>query len=552
MIKQNTELNDEPPKILHKLIEEHLFANYHLKILWSNEIFFIPLTIDGLLHSSAHLLDHSKDELDYLSLYLYKFKGVYFRILPLSQFKDQTASTILRNSNFEKKTVACKDTTSFYLPLNKSLLLFRYKEDLLIDFATARTRLDHKSRNGLTPTSVNQPETMTSKKPNRSPLKPSFELAELPLVAFVGCSAAFLNAYLSSVTMETVSTLDFMNFKDVIKCVTSKTSMHTNTLLLSDLDQYFEQKGQGDGAEVEPINFSGEFKEMRAVLLKTQFDRLMLHFNKLDEEYSKDLRFHVDKLVDLSKEETVWRKGRLLEELSSRLAKDEGLANTHSDLQQFVNGELSLKGLEKGLFERLLEIVQKSKLDLIRKRLCSVLEDCAKKREEKEGEELSIPNVRWEDVGGLEEAKKEIRDTITLTQNYAHLINPLLGRRSGILFYGPPGTGKTLLAKCIANECGLKFISVKGPELLNMYVGESEKNIRDVFNKAKENAPSIVFFDEIDSLLPKRGNGRDSASSQVSDRMIAQFITEMDYCMNSVLALSHPGKYLCDWRYEQT
>lgn len=104
-----------------------------------------------------------------------------------------------------------------------------------------------------------------------------------------------------------------------------------------------------------------------------------------------------------------------------------------------------------------------------------------------------IPDIRWEDVGGLEEAKKEIRQTIGLTQNYKHLLNPVLGRRAGILFYGPPGTGKTLLAKCIANECGLNFISVKGPELLNMYVGESEKNVREVFEKAKQQAPSKII-----------------------------------------------------------
>jgi ATPase family associated with various cellular activities (AAA) len=110
-------------------------------------------------------------------------------------------------------------------------------------------------------------------------------------------------------------------------------------------------------------------------------------------------------------------------------------------------------------------------------------------------EELSIPDVRWEDVGGLEEAKQQIRETITLTQNYKHLLNPLLGRRSGIMFYGPPGTGKTLLAKAIATECGLKFISVKGPELLNMYVGESEKNVREIFEKARLNSPSKFWTD---------------------------------------------------------
>jgi peroxin-6 len=87
------------------------------------------------------------------------------------------------------------------------------------------------------------------------------------------------------------------------------------------------------------------------------------------------------------------------------------------------------------------------------------------------------------------------------------------------LFYGPPGTGKTLLAKAIATECAMNFISVKGPELLNMYVGESEKNVRDVFERARENLPCIIFFDELDSLAPARGKGADS--SQVMDRIVA-------------------------------
>lgn len=146
-------------------------------------------------------------------------------------------------------------------------------------------------------------------------------------------------------------------------------------------------------------------------------------------------------------------------------------------------------------------------------------------------DDISIPKVTWDDVGGLEEAKKEIRETLILTQKYSKFLVPQLGRRAGILFYGPPGTGKTLLAKCIANECGLNFISVKGPELLNMYVGESEKNVRDVFKKARDNQPSILFFDEIDSLLPKRGNSQDSSS--VTDRLVAQFLIEMDTCLHA-------------------
>lgn len=98
--------------------------------------------------------------------------------------------------------------------------------------------------------------------------------------------------------------------------------------------------------------------------------------------------------------------------------------------------------------------------------------------------------------------------------------------RTGLLFYGPPGTGKTLLAKAIATECQMNFISVKGPELLNMYVGESEKNVRQVFDNARENLPCIVFFDELDSLAPARGKSADS--SKVMDRIVAQLLTEID------------------------
>ena len=97
--------------------------------------------------------------------------------------------------------------------------------------------------------------------------------------------------------------------------------------------------------------------------------------------------------------------------------------------------------------------------------------------------------------------------------------------RSGLLLYGPPGTGKTLLAKAIATECSLNFIPVKGPELLNMYVGESERNIRDLFEKARALQPCVLFFDELDSLAPKRGQGSDSG---VMDRIVAQLLTEID------------------------
>lgn len=177
---------------------------------------------------------------------------------------------------------------------------------------------------------------------------------------------------------------------------------------------------------------------------------------------------------------------------------------------------------------------QKHEMD-INELIASIIKIHAKKQLNKnnsnQDEEFNVPEVTWNDVGGLEDAKKEIKETLILTQKYSKFLSPKLGRRAGMLFYGPPGTGKTLLAKCIANECNLKFLSVKGPELLNMYVGESEKNVREIFQKARDNQPSILFFDEIDSLLPKRGNSQDSSS--VTDRLVAQFLTEMDLCMNA-------------------
>ena len=139
---------------------------------------------------------------------------------------------------------------------------------------------------------------------------------------------------------------------------------------------------------------------------------------------------------------------------------------------------------------------------------------------------VEIPNVTWNDVGGLAREKKEIIYSIELplkhSKFFAHMgaIQP-----KGILLYGPPGTGKTMLAKAVANETQANFISIKGPELLSKWVGESEKGIREVFRKARQAAPAIIFFDEIDSIAPVRGKSFDSG---VTERMISQFLTELD------------------------
>ncbi|XP_067148757.1 peroxisome biogenesis factor 6 [Apteryx mantelli] len=136
-----------------------------------------------------------------------------------------------------------------------------------------------------------------------------------------------------------------------------------------------------------------------------------------------------------------------------------------------------------------------------------------------------IPSVSWEDVGGLQEVKKEILDTIQLPLEHPELLS--LGLcRSGLLLYGPPGTGKTLLAKAVATTCTMTFLSVKGPELINMYVGQSEENVRNVFARARAATPCIIFFDELDSLAPNRGQSGDSGG--VMDRVVSQLLAELD------------------------
>lgn len=137
-----------------------------------------------------------------------------------------------------------------------------------------------------------------------------------------------------------------------------------------------------------------------------------------------------------------------------------------------------------------------------------------------------IPNVEWDDIGGLEMVKTDILDTIELPLKHPELFAGGLRRRSGILLYGPPGTGKTLLAKAVATECKINFLSVKGPELINMYVGESERQVREVFAKARQARPCVIFFDELDSLAPARGHGSDSGG--VMDRVVSQLLAEID------------------------
>ena len=140
---------------------------------------------------------------------------------------------------------------------------------------------------------------------------------------------------------------------------------------------------------------------------------------------------------------------------------------------------------------------------------------------------VETPSVKWNDIGGLETAKQELKEAVEWPLKYGKLFTHMNAKPSkGILLYGPPGTGKTLLAKAVATESEANFISIKGPEVLSKWVGESERAIRDIFRKARQAAPCVIFFDEIDSIAPIRGSSHGDA--HVTERIISQLLTELD------------------------
>jgi len=141
---------------------------------------------------------------------------------------------------------------------------------------------------------------------------------------------------------------------------------------------------------------------------------------------------------------------------------------------------------------------------------------------------VEIPNVSWNDIGGLVDVKKELRELVQYPVEHPEKFEKFgMSPSKGVLFYGPPGCGKTLLAKAVANECQANFISIKGPELLTMWFGESEANVREVFEKARQAAPCVLFFDELDSIAKSRGSSAGDAGGS-GDRVMNQLLTEMD------------------------
>jgi transitional endoplasmic reticulum ATPase len=152
--------------------------------------------------------------------------------------------------------------------------------------------------------------------------------------------------------------------------------------------------------------------------------------------------------------------------------------------------------------------------------------------------QVQVPNVSWDDVGGLDELKEELKEAVEWPIKYKDAYDYVdVESPKGILLHGPPGTGKTMIAKALAKMTDSNFISIKGPELLSKWVGESEKGVREIFRKARQAAPCIIFLDEVDALVPKRGSG--GSDSHVTENVVSQILTEIDGLeeLNNVLII---------------
>ncbi len=235
------------------------------------------------------------------------------------------------------------------------------------------------------------------------------------------------------------------------------------------------------------------------------------------------------------------REGRLeILQIHTRgmpLAKDVNLEKLADISHGFVGADLQSLSKEAGMrsLRRILPNLDLSSesipSDTLRKIIVTMNDfmDVIKEMEPSAMREVfvEIPDIRWEDIGGLASIKQEMQEAVEWPLKYqgiftfADAMPP-----KGILLYGPPGTGKTLMAKAAANESEANFISIKGPELLSKWVGESEKGVREIFRKARQAAPCIIFFDEIDAIAPKRGG--DFGDSHVTERLISQLLTELD------------------------
>ncbi len=218
------------------------------------------------------------------------------------------------------------------------------------------------------------------------------------------------------------------------------------------------------------------------------------------------------------------------------LGDDVDLEKLASITHGFVGADLEALCREAAMvtLRRILPDIDFAQASIPFERLLSLevtMDDCLEALKEVEPSAIrevftEVPDVRWGDIGGLDDVKRLLKETVEWPLRYSGLFqHAKTSPPKGILLYGPPGTGKTLIAKALATESEVNFISVKGPALLSKWVGESERGVREVFKKAKQASPCIVFFDEIDALAPQRGAGGDA---QVSERVVSQLLSEMD------------------------
>ena len=234
------------------------------------------------------------------------------------------------------------------------------------------------------------------------------------------------------------------------------------------------------------------------------------------------------------------KKGRLeIFQVHSRgvpLAEDVKIEEFANSTHGFVGADISLL-VKEAAMHALRKVIPQIKIDEdIPNEVLDALkvtnDDFAEARKNVEPSAMrevlvEVPDVTWKQVGGLEDTKQELREAVEWPIKYPDVFERLQTKApKGILLFGPPGTGKTLLAKAVANESECNFIAVKGPELLSKWVGESEKGVREIFRKARQASPSIIFFDEVDALVPKRGSY--AGSSHVTESVVSQILTELD------------------------
>ncbi len=234
------------------------------------------------------------------------------------------------------------------------------------------------------------------------------------------------------------------------------------------------------------------------------------------------------------------KKGRLeIFQVHSRgvpLADDVKVEEFANNTHGFVGADIALL-VKEAAMHALRKVIPQIKLDEdipneVLDNLKVTNEDFAEARKHVEPSAMrevlvEVPDITWKQVGGLEDVKQELKEAVEWPLKYPDVFERLQTKPpKGILLFGPPGTGKTLLAKAVANESECNFIAIKGPELISKWVGESEKGVREIFRKARQASPSIIFFDEIDALVPKRGMY--SGSSHVTESVVSQILTELD------------------------